>query len=61
MSNFISYETSQLFINIVFHRSVLMAIIVEKSKKVLDFSVTLFIIHFVLCIFYNGAPSTWDW
>ena len=38
-----------------------MAVIVEKSKKVLDFSVTLFFIHFVLCILYNGFPSTWDW
>ena len=40
------------------NRSVLMAVIVEKSKKVLDFSVTLFFIHFVLCILYNGFPST---
>jgi len=41
--------------------SLLLAIIVEKSKKCLDFSVTLFMIHFVLCSFYNGLPSTWDW
>lgn len=41
--------------------SVLLAIIVEKSKKCLDFSVTLFMIHFILCTFYNGLPSTWDW
>lgn len=41
--------------------SVLLAIIVEKSKKCLDFSVTLFMIHFFLCSFYNGLPSTWDW
>jgi hypothetical protein len=38
-----------------------MSIIVEKSKKVLDFSVTLFIIHFMACVFYNGVPRTWDW
>lgn len=41
--------------------SVLLAVIVEKSKKCLDFSVTLFMIHFILCTFYNGLPSTWDW
>lgn len=41
--------------------AVLLAIIVEKSKKCLDFSVTLFLIHFFLCSFYNGPPSTWDW
>ncbi len=41
--------------------SVLLAVIVEKSKKCLDFSVTLFMIHFLLCSFYSGLPSTWDW
>lgn len=38
-----------------------MSIIVEKSKKVLDFSLTLFMIHFMACVFYNGVPGTWDW
>ncbi|KAL7514889.1 hypothetical protein ACHAXN_012163 [Cyclotella atomus] len=41
--------------------SVMLAIIVEKSKKCLDFSVTLFIIHIILCSIYGGFPSTWDW
>ncbi|CAJ1955864.1 unnamed protein product [Cylindrotheca closterium] len=41
--------------------SVLLAIIVEKSKKCLDFSVTLFLIHVVLCTIYDGMPATWDW
>lgn len=45
----------------LYNSSVLMSIIVEKSKKVLDFSVTLFIIHFMACVFYNGVPRTWDW
>lgn len=39
----------------------LLALIVEKSKKCLDFSVTLFLIHLVTCSFYDGIPSTWDW
>ena len=43
--------------------SVLMAIIVEKSKKVLDFGITLFLIHLFLCILYNHGkfPASWDW
>eukprot|EP00581_Thalassiosira_minuscula_P009021 CAMPEP_0183708230 /NCGR_PEP_ID=MMETSP0737-20130205/4606_1 /TAXON_ID=385413 /ORGANISM="Thalassiosira miniscula, Strain CCMP1093" /LENGTH=198 /DNA_ID=CAMNT_0025936063 /DNA_START=201 /DNA_END=800 /DNA_ORIENTATION=- len=41
--------------------SLLLAIIVEKSKKCLDFSVTLFLIHIILCSIYGGFPSTWDW
>lgn len=43
-------------------RSLLLALIVEKSKKCLDFSVTLFVVHVVLCSVYSGKlPSTWDW
>ena len=38
-----------------------MAIIVEKSKKCLDFALTLFIFHFIFCIAYDGLPRTWDW
>mmetsp|Transcript_36217 Transcript_36217/g.77229 ORF Transcript_36217/g.77229 Transcript_36217/m.77229 type:complete len:187 (+) Transcript_36217:100-660(+) len=41
--------------------SLLLALIVEKSKKCLDFSVTLFLIHIILCSIYGGFPSTWDW
>jgi hypothetical protein len=44
------------------NRSLLLALIVEKSKKCLDFSVTLFVIHLLLCTIYSGGfPSTWDW
>jgi hypothetical protein len=38
-----------------------MAVIVEKSKKCLDFSFTLFVVHFLIVCIYNGIPSTWDW
>mmetsp|Transcript_32279 Transcript_32279/g.75912 ORF Transcript_32279/g.75912 Transcript_32279/m.75912 type:complete len:161 (-) Transcript_32279:229-711(-) len=41
--------------------SFLMAIIVEKSKKCLDFSVTLFVVHLLIVCVYDGFPSTWDW
>jgi len=43
------------------NRSILLAVIVEKSKKCLDFSVTLFTLHLLLCTLYDGFPSSWDW
>lgn len=44
-----------------FINAMLLALIVEKSKKCLDFSITLFTVHFVICTMYNGFPSSWDW
>lgn len=41
--------------------SVLLAMIVEKSKKCLDFSVTLFLINLTVCGIYAGVPSKMDW
>lgn len=41
--------------------AVLLALIVEKSKKCLDFSITLFSVHFGLCTLYDGFPASWDW
>lgn len=41
--------------------AVLLAIIVEKSKKCLDFAFTLFVIHLGFCTAYGGIPRTWDW
>jgi hypothetical protein len=43
------------------YSSFLMAIIVEKSKKCLDFGFTLFVVHFLIVCVYDGFPSTWDW
>ncbi len=39
----------------------LLALIVEKSKKCLDFSITLFFVHFLFCTIYDGFPASWDW
>mmetsp|Transcript_21243 Transcript_21243/g.31555 ORF Transcript_21243/g.31555 Transcript_21243/m.31555 type:complete len:176 (-) Transcript_21243:1015-1542(-) len=44
-----------------FFNALLLAIIVEKSKKCLDFSVTLFFIHLVSCTLYGGIPKSFDW
>ena len=50
-----------LITHLLFIRAILLAKIVEKSKKCLDFSVTLFTLHFLLCSIYDGFPSSWDW
>mmetsp|Transcript_4809 Transcript_4809/g.6484 ORF Transcript_4809/g.6484 Transcript_4809/m.6484 type:complete len:214 (-) Transcript_4809:615-1256(-) len=43
-------------------QALLLALIVERARKCLDFSVTLFFIHFWICTIYNwGVPATWDW
>jgi hypothetical protein len=39
----------------------LLMLIVEKSRKCLDFATTLFFIHFLFCCCYNGFPASWDW
>ncbi|KAF4372450.1 hypothetical protein F8388_027123 [Cannabis sativa] len=35
--------------------------VVERAKKCLDFSVTVFIIHLFICIVYGGWPSSVTW
>ena len=46
---------------VISFRSVLLALIVEKSKKCLDFGVTLFLIHWGMCWLYDGFPTVLDW
>lgn len=43
--------------------SILLTIVVEKSKKCLDFSITSFVLHLLVCTLYSGGniPGTWDW
>jgi hypothetical protein len=60
MGRFIRSLTLQL-LNCVLFRSVLLALIVEKSKKCLDFGVTLFLIHLGACWVYGGFPTVLDW
>eukprot|EP00210_Caulerpa_lentillifera_P003650 g3484.t1 len=35
--------------------------VVERSKKCLDFSSTVYIIHLLLCSCYSGLPSNIEW
>ena len=34
---------------------------VEKSKKCVDFTFTLFFIHTIICTFYDSFPLNWEW
>ena len=53
----ISWSSNQPFS----YRAVLLAVVVEKSKKCLDFSITLFLVHLMVCTLYGGFPMKLDW
>lgn len=38
-----------------------LVVVVERSKKCLDFALTVHILHFALCIWYRGFPSVPTW
>ncbi|KAH9615447.1 hypothetical protein KSS87_021362 [Heliosperma pusillum] len=35
--------------------------IIERAKKCLDFSATIYIVHLFICIMYGGWPSSFTW
>ena len=35
--------------------------VVERAKKCLDHSITLYILHCLLCTYFRGFPMTWEW
>lgn len=35
--------------------------LIERSKKCLDFSATVYIVHLFICIVYGGWPSSITW
>nr|DAD26969.1 TPA_asm: hypothetical protein HUJ06_028437 [Nelumbo nucifera] len=35
--------------------------LIERAKKCLDFSATIYIIHLFMCIVYGGWPSSITW
>ncbi len=39
----------------------LLCLIVQKAKRCLDFTTTLFIINLVACSLYGGIPMSWEW
>ena len=52
--------TSVVFI-VVWNRAGFLVYLVERAKKCLDFSATLYIIHIFICIIYGGWPSSITW
>lgn len=44
-----------------YDRAILLPMIVERAKKCLDFTSTLYIIHLGICSFYDGVPRNWEW
>lgn len=44
-----------------FGRAAYVFILVERAKKCLDFTVTLYIIHLILCCLYTGFPTSFLW
>mmetsp|Transcript_88411 Transcript_88411/g.143141 ORF Transcript_88411/g.143141 Transcript_88411/m.143141 type:complete len:155 (+) Transcript_88411:188-652(+) len=36
-------------------------VVVQRAKKCLDFGITLYVWHIVLCVVYNGLPGAWEW
>ncbi len=39
----------------------LLAVIVERSKKCVDFTFTVFFIHIISCSLYSEFPLVWEW
>ncbi|KAL9641587.1 hypothetical protein ABK040_013506 [Willaertia magna] len=39
----------------------LLFLIVRRSKKCLDFTITFHLIHFIGCIIYKSFPIYWEW
>jgi hypothetical protein len=36
-------------------------VVVERAKKCLDFTATLYIVHLFICIVHSGMPSNVEW
>jgi hypothetical protein len=41
--------------------SFLLFIFVQRSQKCLDFTLTVYLIHFFICVFYKAFPIYWEW
>lgn len=61
---FLSFPMLSLYSLVKFQicrRAVYMIFLVERARKCLDFSATLYIIHLFFCIMYGGWPSSMAW
>jgi hypothetical protein len=39
----------------------MLAIVVEKSRKCLDFGTTVYLYHLLFCAIFDGFPATYGW
>ena len=39
----------------------LLSIVVERSKKCVDFTFTLYFLHVIFCSYYGHFPLEWEW
>ena len=35
--------------------------VVERSQKALDFGITLYVMHLVICVLFGEVPWNWEW
>jgi hypothetical protein len=49
------------WLTVAFVGAVCLYLIVQRTRKCLDFCVTFFVIHFFMCVFYRGFPMRWEW
>ena len=45
----------------LFRRAFSLRYVVRRSKKCMDFTVTLFLVHVLLCTVTKGLPTCWQW
>eukprot|EP01122_Echinamoeba_exundans_P006211 TRINITY_DN1707_c0_g1_i1.p1 TRINITY_DN1707_c0_g1~~TRINITY_DN1707_c0_g1_i1.p1 ORF type:complete len:157 (-),score=15.26 TRINITY_DN1707_c0_g1_i1:535-1005(-) len=41
--------------------AVALVFIVHRAKSVLDFTATIYFLHFLMCLLFSGFPSNWLW
>lgn len=43
------------------NRAFLLFLVVQRARKCLDFTATVYIVDFIVCIFYKTFPVSWEW
>lgn len=54
-------SNSNLYMFLMLNRASFLLYLIERAKKCLDFSATVYIIHLCICILYGGWPSSITW
>ncbi|KAL0484803.1 sys [Acrasis kona] len=61
VSNRIGIATMISFFLNALSGSLLLFVVVQRSQKCLDFTITIYIVHFFICVFYKAFPVYWEW